>query len=124
MNAFYNSLENCIEFPAGILQGAFFSKDRPNYLNFGAIGFVIGHEITHGFDDRGRQFDKVSEVTAVLLKYLQNRLGITDESASSGSIHLKGRKQQELVGPRHRRELQEPRPMHRLPVWKLHHSRN
>ncbi|XP_022689226.1 membrane metallo-endopeptidase-like 1 isoform X3 [Varroa jacobsoni] len=58
VNAFYNSLENCIEFPAGILQGAFFSKDRPNYLNFGAIGFVIGHEITHGFDDRGRQFDK------------------------------------------------------------------
>ncbi|KAI1296514.1 Membrane metallo-endopeptidase-like 1 [Halotydeus destructor] len=58
VNAYYNALENSIEFPAGILQGNFFSKDRPNYLNFGAIGFVIGHEITHGFDDRGRQFDK------------------------------------------------------------------
>ncbi|XP_040061858.1 neprilysin-2 isoform X2 [Ixodes scapularis] len=58
VNAYYNSLENCIEFPAGILQGAFFSKDRPSYMNYGAIGFVIGHEITHGFDDRGRQFDK------------------------------------------------------------------
>ncbi|GIX87774.1 neprilysin-2 [Caerostris extrusa] len=58
VNAFYNSIENSIEFPAGILQGIFFDKDRPNYLNFGAIGFVIGHEITHGFDDRGRQFDK------------------------------------------------------------------
>lgn len=58
VNAFYNSLENSIEFPAGILQNAFFNKDRPHYLNFGAIGFVIGHEITHGFDDRGRQFDK------------------------------------------------------------------
>ncbi|XP_035210634.1 neprilysin-2-like [Stegodyphus dumicola] len=58
VNAFYNSIENSIEFPAGILQGVFFNKDRPNYLNFGAIGFVIGHEITHGFDDRGRQFDK------------------------------------------------------------------
>jgi len=58
VNAYYNALENSIEFPAGILQGIFFSKDRPNYLNFGAIGFVIGHEITHGFDDRGRQFDK------------------------------------------------------------------
>lgn len=57
VNAFYNSLENSIEFPAGILQGAFFNADRPNYLNYGAIGFIIGHEITHGFDDRGRQFD-------------------------------------------------------------------
>ncbi|XP_040072345.1 neprilysin-2-like [Ixodes scapularis] len=58
VNAYYNSQENCIMFPAGILQGVFFSKDRPNYLNYGAIGSVIGHEITHGFDDQGRQFDK------------------------------------------------------------------
>lgn len=58
VNAYYNSLENSIEFPAGILQGAFFDAERPNYMNFGAIGYVIGHEITHGFDDRGRQFDK------------------------------------------------------------------
>ena len=58
VNAFYNSVENSISFPAGILQGGFFNKGRPYYMNYGAIGWVVGHEITHGFDDQGRQFDK------------------------------------------------------------------
>jgi membrane metallo-endopeptidase-like protein 1 len=58
VNAFYSALENSIQFPAGILQGVFFDANRPRYMNYGAIGFVIGHEITHGFDDQGRQFDK------------------------------------------------------------------
>jgi len=57
VNAFYSSLENSIQFPAGILQGIFFGENRPSYLNYGAIGWVIGHEITHGFDDQGRQYD-------------------------------------------------------------------
>ncbi|CAF1139433.1 unnamed protein product [Rotaria sordida] len=58
VNAFYSSSRNQITFPAGILQMPFFNKDAPKYLNYGAIGTVIGHEITHGFDDSGRQFDK------------------------------------------------------------------
>ncbi|XP_070505219.1 neprilysin-2-like [Chironomus tepperi] len=57
VNAYYSPNKNSIGFPAGILQGQFFSADRPRYLNYGAIGVVIGHEITHGFDDKGRQFD-------------------------------------------------------------------
>ena len=55
VNAFYSGDANNIEFPAGILQGIFFNANIPNYMNFGAVGSVIGHEITHGFDDKGKQ---------------------------------------------------------------------
>ncbi|XP_065564791.1 neprilysin-1-like [Artemia franciscana] len=58
VNAFYDASTNSIVFPAGILQPFFYSKEFPKSLNYGAIGVVIGHEITHGFDDRGRQYDK------------------------------------------------------------------
>ncbi|XP_041377797.1 neprilysin-1-like [Gigantopelta aegis] len=58
VNAFYSSTKNQIMFPAGILQPPFYKKGYPKSLNYGGIGMVIGHEITHGFDDRGRQFDK------------------------------------------------------------------
>ncbi|KZS15003.1 Endothelin-converting enzyme 1 [Daphnia magna] len=58
VNAFYNPNTNDIVFPAGILQPLFYSSQFPKSLNYGGIGVVIGHEITHGFDDKGRQFDK------------------------------------------------------------------
>ncbi|RWS29487.1 neprilysin-2-like protein, partial [Leptotrombidium deliense] len=58
VNAFYNPNKNDIVFPAGILQPLFYSQRFPKSLNYGGIGVVIGHEITHGFDDKGRQFDK------------------------------------------------------------------
>lgn len=57
IDASYSPLDNSIHVPAGILQGDFFSNDRPRYMNYGAIGWIIGHEITHAFDDKGRQFD-------------------------------------------------------------------
>ncbi|XP_043270753.1 neprilysin-1-like [Venturia canescens] len=58
VNAFYNPNKNDIVFPAGILQPLFYAQHFPKSLNYGGIGVVIGHEITHGFDDKGRQFDK------------------------------------------------------------------
>jgi predicted metalloendopeptidase len=57
VNAYYNPSRNEIVFPAGILQPPFFDKDADDAANYGAIGAVIGHEMTHGFDDQGRQFD-------------------------------------------------------------------
>ncbi|HEX9800875.1 MAG TPA: M13 family metallopeptidase [Thermoanaerobaculia bacterium] len=57
VNAYYNPLQNEIAFPAGILQPPFFHKDYPAALNYGGIGAVVGHEVTHGFDDQGRRFD-------------------------------------------------------------------
>jgi putative endopeptidase len=57
VNAYYNAANNEIVFPAGILQPPFFDSEADDALNYGAIGAVIGHEITHGFDDQGSQFD-------------------------------------------------------------------
>ena len=57
INAYYDPQLNTINFPAGILQPPFFEKSMDDSVNFGAIGMVIGHELTHGFDDQGRKFD-------------------------------------------------------------------
>jgi putative endopeptidase len=57
VNAGYNPLNNDISFPAGILQAPFFNANADDAINYGAIGAVIGHEITHGYDDQGAEFD-------------------------------------------------------------------
>jgi putative endopeptidase len=63
VNAYYNPSSNEICFPAGILQPPFFYMDGDDALNYGGIGVVIGHEMTHGFDDQGRKFDKDGNLT-------------------------------------------------------------
>ncbi len=62
VNAYYSPLNNEIVFPAGILQPPFFSKDFPAAMNYGAIGMVVGHELSHGFDDQGRKFSPTGKL--------------------------------------------------------------
>lgn len=63
VNAYYNPNMNEIVFPAAILQPPFFNKDADDAVNYGGIGVVIGHEMTHGFDDQGRQYDADGNLT-------------------------------------------------------------
>ena len=63
VNAYYNSSKNEIVFPAGILQPPFFDAKADDAVNYGGIGAVIGHEMTHGFDDQGRKFDAHGNLT-------------------------------------------------------------
>jgi putative endopeptidase len=57
VNAYYNPNMNNINFPAGILQPPFYNPQASDAVNYGGIGAVIGHELTHGFDDEGRKYD-------------------------------------------------------------------
>jgi putative endopeptidase len=63
VNAYYNPSGNEMVFPAGILQPPFFDPEYPMAINFGGIGMVMGHELTHGFDDQGRKFDGAGKLT-------------------------------------------------------------
>jgi len=58
VNAYYTPVKNQIVFPAGILQNPFFDSKFPASLNYGGMGVIMGHELTHGFDDQGREYDK------------------------------------------------------------------
>lgn len=63
VNAYFNPTNNEIAFPAGILQPPFFDAKQPMVMNFGGIGAVAGHELTHGFDDEGRKYDATGRLT-------------------------------------------------------------
>ena len=114
VNAYYNPLENNINFPAGILQPPFYNNAADDAVNFGAAAAVVGHELTHGFDDQGRQFDaqgnlrdwwapddakafeervscvanQYSGYTAVDDVHLNGRLTLGENTADNGGLRL------------------------------------
>ena len=102
VNAYYDPSTNEICFPAGILQYPFFDMDADDAFNYGAIGAVIGHEMTHGFDDSGRHFDKDGnmkdwwtaedaagfDARANVMKEFFNNIKINDEVNANGEFTL------------------------------------
>lgn len=99
VNAYYNPTMNEIVFPAGILQPPFFNKDADDAVNYGGIGAVIGHEITHGFDDEGRNYDSKGNLTQWWTsddsaKFTQRAQLIVDQYSNyivNDSLHVNGR---------------------------------
>lgn len=102
VNAYYNPTTNEICFPAGILQPPFFDMNADDAFNYGAIGVVIGHEMTHGFDDQGRQFNKegnfvnwwseedaksFKERTQVMVDFFDN-INVLPDLKANGSLTL------------------------------------
>lgn len=99
VNAYYSASNNDINFPAGILQPPFFDKNEDDAVNFGGIGVVIGHELTHGFDDQGSKFDANGNLenwwTEADRSEFEKRTGcIADEYSgfvAVEDVHLNGR---------------------------------
>jgi endothelin-converting enzyme/putative endopeptidase len=99
VNAYYSPSTNDINFPAGILQPPFFDKRMDDAVNFGAIGAVVGHELTHGFDDQGRKFDAQGNLrdwwTAADGSAFDQRAGCIVNEYSNfvavGDVHLNGK---------------------------------
>ncbi|MEP6535239.1 MAG: M13 family metallopeptidase [Bryobacteraceae bacterium] len=98
VNAYYNPAQNNINFPAGILQPPFYDNKLDDAVNFGAIGAVIGHELTHGFDDQGRQYDLKGNVadwwTEEDAKEFKERASCVDRQYSGyavGDLKLNGK---------------------------------
>jgi predicted metalloendopeptidase len=99
VNAYYQAAQNDINFPAGILQPPFFDQSQDDAVNYGGIGVVIGHELTHGFDDQGSKFDAEGNLRnwwtdQDRLEFEQRTTCIADEYSSFvavDDVHLNGR---------------------------------
>jgi endothelin-converting enzyme/putative endopeptidase len=99
VNAYYSPAQNNINFPAGILQPPFYDNKLDDAVNFGGIGAVIGHELTHGFDDQGRQFDAKGNLsdwwTEADAKEFKERASCVDRQYSGytavGDLKLNGK---------------------------------
>jgi putative endopeptidase len=91
VNAYYHPNLNEIVFPAAILQYPLFDKDADDAVNFGAIGAVVGHEMTHAFDDKGRKFDFAGTLTDWWTKEdateYEKRVDVMVEQANSYQVH-------------------------------------
>lgn len=137
VNAFYDPQTNQIMFPAGILQPPFYHRNYPDYLNYGGIGYVIGHEITHGFDDSGRRYDKQGKlnqwwtntainnfkakaeciqnqygnytVTAANMN-LNGKLTLGENIADNGGIRESFKAYRKLVATKHKGKEEKPLP--------------
>ncbi len=90
VNAYYHPLKNHMVFPAGILQPPFYSVDAAVPVNLGAMGMVVGHELTHGFDDQGAQFDKDGNLSGWwepnVEKTFKEKTGCVDKQYSSYEV--------------------------------------
>ncbi|HET6374322.1 MAG TPA: M13 family metallopeptidase, partial [Candidatus Polarisedimenticolia bacterium] len=99
VNAYYNPTANEIVFPAGVLQRPFFHRDFPIPMNFGGIGMVMGHELTHGFDDQGRKFDPSGQMSEwwdpEVVKKFEERAQCVDDLYDTyevlPGVHLNGK---------------------------------
>jgi putative endopeptidase len=99
VNAYYNPNMNEIVFPAAILQPPFFNMNADDAVNYGGIGVVIGHEMTHGFDDQGRQYDKDGNLadwwTEEDAKNFDAKVGVivaeADKYTELDSLHISGK---------------------------------
>ncbi|KAG2184895.1 hypothetical protein INT43_000808, partial [Umbelopsis isabellina] len=103
VNAYYSPLINEIVFPAGILQPPFYDANYPDYLNFGGIGAVMGHEMTHGFDDTGRLYNAVGKIESWWTKetevkfddkaqcFIQQYSNFTISGADNKPVHVNGK---------------------------------